>query len=254
VKKGSLDDLPPNAILVHEDSAKDNDLSVGDQVEVLFVDGQTETTTVGAIYGDASILGNWVIDLSTWERHFSRDSDAFVSAKIKDGVTPEQGQAAIDRVTDKYPSIKAETKAEFEKTVKDRLDSFLAVITVFLAFSLLIALIGIANTLALSVIERTRELGLLRAVGMSRRQLRRMVRWEAVIGSIFGALLGIALGIVFGVAATNALPESFVSTVSIPIRTIIIYVIVAGFFGVLAALFPARRAGKLNVLDAIQYN
>jgi putative ABC transport system permease protein len=254
VKEGSLDSLPPNSILVHEDSANDHHLSVGDQIEVLFVDQKTETMTVGAIYGDASILGNWVIDLDTWQRHFSRDSDAFVTAKLKETVTPDQGQAAIDRVTDKYASVKAETKAEFEETMKARIDNFLIVITVFLLFSLLIALIGIANTLALSVIERTRELGLLRAVGMSRRQIRRMVRWEAVIVSIFGALLGVALGILFGIAATNAMPDSFVDTLSIPVGTIILYVVVAGLFGLLAAYFPARRAGKLNVLDAIQHN
>jgi putative ABC transport system permease protein len=253
VKQGSLDNLPPNAILVHEDSAKDHNLHVGDKVDVLFVDQQTETMTVGAIYGDASILGNWVVDLSTWNRHIAIDSDAFVSAKLKPGVSAEQGQAAVDRVTDQFPSVKAETKAEFEKTVKDRLNSFLAVIYVLLLFALLIALIGIANTLALSVIERTRELGLLRAVGMSRRQLRRMVRWEAAIVSVFGALLGVALGILFGIAATGALPESFIKTTDIPWGSIVIFVIITGAFGLLAAFFPARRAGKLNVLDAISH-
>lgn len=254
VQEGSLDDVGPNTILVFEDSAEDNELSVGDVVPVTFVDGQVEEFTVGAIFADASILGNWVIDLEPFERHFPSSSDGFVSARLAEGVSPEDGQAAIDRVTANFPQVKAETKAEFEESTKAQLDSFLAVITGFLAFALLIALMGIANTLALSVFERTRELGLLRAVGMTRRQLRRMVRWEAAIIAVFGALMGVTLGIIFGVAAANAVPSSIIKTITIPWGQIITYVIIAGFAGLLAAFFPARRAGKLNVLDAISHN
>jgi putative ABC transport system permease protein len=254
VREGSVENLGEQDLIVYKDSAEDLGLSVGDQVEATFVDGQTETLTVAAIYGDASIVGNWVIDLGLWKRHFASDQDAFVTAKLAEGVSPEDGQAAVDRVSANYPQIKAETKAEFEKSTEDQLNSFLAVITGFLAFALIIALLGIANTLALSVFERTREIGLLRAVGMSRRQTRRMIRWEAVIVAVFGAILGVVLGIIFGVAAASAVPESVIQTISIPWTTIIAYVIAAGVFGVVAAFFPARRAGKLNVLDAIQQN
>jgi putative ABC transport system permease protein len=127
----------------------------------------------------------------------------------------------------------------------------LATINVLLAFSLINALFGIANTMALSVIERTRELGLLRAVGMSRQQVRRMVRWESIIVASFGAALGIALGLLFGVALAQAMPDNVVSTTAVPFPVIAQIGLLAVLFGLLAALLPARRAARLNVLQAI---
>ena len=147
----------------------------------------------------------------------------------------------------------AENRVEFRQSQQDQLNSFLAVIFVLLALSLVIALIGIANTLALSVFERTREIGLLRAVGMTRRQLRRAIRWEAVIIAIFGAILGLILGVIFGVAAVVAIPDTFINTVSIPYGNLIVYLVIAGLAGILAAILPARRAARLNVLDAISH-
>jgi putative ABC transport system permease protein len=254
VREGSLENLTDTDLLVYKDSAEDLGLRVGDQVEATFVDGQTETLTVAAVYGDASIVGNWVVDLELWRRHFASDQDAFVTAKLNEGVSAEDGQAAVDRVADQYPQIKAETKEEFEQSTEEQLNSFLAIISGFLIFALIIALLGIANTLALSVFERTRELGLLRAVGTTRHQTGSMIRWEAVIVAAFGALLGVLLGIVFGVAAANAVPESVIQTISIPWVQIVTFLVVATVFGVAAAFFPGRRAARLNVLDAIQHN
>jgi putative ABC transport system permease protein len=128
------------------------------------------------------------------------------------------------------------------------------VIFVLLALSLLIALIGIANTLALSVFERTREIGLLRAVGMSRRQLKRAIRWEAVIISVFGAILGLALGVIFGVAAVIAIPDEFIKTVTVPYSQLVVYVVIAALAGIVAAILPARRAAKMDVLEAISHD
>jgi putative ABC transport system permease protein len=251
VLSGDVADAPAGSILVHKDSAKDLHLKVGDKLDVTFIDQQTESLTVAAIYGDSSILGNWVLDLPTWQKHFGRDQDQFVTAKAKDGVSEADAVAAVDRVTENYPQIKAQTRAEFKKSQQDQLNAFLAVIQGFLGFALFIALMGIANTLALSVFERTRELGLLRAVGMSRRQMRRMVRWEAAIVTVFGAILGVVVGVIFGIAAASAIPSSIINTTSIPLRSLVIYIIVAAVAGLLAAYFPARRAGKLNVLQAI---
>ncbi len=129
----------------------------------------------------------------------------------------------------------------------------LAVVNVMVALAVVIALIGIANTLALSVFERTRELGLVRAVGMTKRQLRRMVRFEAALVATFGAVLGVSIGALFGWGVVRALPASFASTLTIPAPAIAMLVLVAAVAGVLAAVLPARRAGRLNVLDAISH-
>ena len=130
-------------------------------------------------------------------------------------------------------------------------DKVLTMVNVMVALAVIIALIGIANTLALSVFERTRELGLVRAVGMTRRQLRRMVRFEAALVATFGATLGVGLGLLFGFGVVAALPASFASGLSVPVVPIVVVVLVAAVAGVAAAWLPARRAGRLDVLDAI---
>ena len=124
-------------------------------------------------------------------------------------------------------------------------------VNVFLGFSLLIALVGIVNTLTLSVFERTREIGLLRAVGMTRRQARRMIRWEAAVVTLYGALIGIALGLGFGVAIAAAIPADFIDVITVPSGQLLFYLALSLLFGLLAALFPAFRAGRMNVLEAI---
>ena len=144
-------------------------------------------------------------------------------------------------------------QAEFRASQESQIDTFLVVVNVFLGISLLIALIGITNTLALSVFERTRELGLLRAVGMSRLQTRRTIRWEGAIVAAFGGIMGAVIGVLFGWAAVVVIPDSFISAFAVPWFTLIIYMVVAAAAGLVAAYFPARRASRLNILDAIAY-
>ena len=157
-------------------------------------------------------------------------------------------------LTDEYPQLAVESQREYRESIEAQLDQVLTIITVFLGLSLLIAVLGITNTLALSVYEQTRELGLLRAIGMTRRQMRRMVRWEAVIVALFGGILGVAMGILFGLAATAAIDTSIVSELSIPVRSVIQYLAISAIFGIIAAILPAYRASRLKVLDAISHN
>ena len=253
VKFGSLDGLDGGDILVHQDPAADLGLEVGDSLDVRFPDGQTEALEVALIYKSSGILDNWAIDLSVWDRHSADRSDGFVSLLIADGVDADQARAAVDAIAVDYPTVQVENKQEFKDSSQQQLNAFLAVIFVFLFLSLVIALLGIGITLSLSVFERTRELGLLRAVGMTRRQMRRMVRWEAVIVAVFGGLLGVAVGVVFGIAAVGALPSSVVSGVSIPVGQLVIFVIVAAVAGLVAAVAPAYRAGRLDILQAISH-
>jgi putative ABC transport system permease protein len=253
VRSGDITSAGPNDVLVHKDSAKDNNLKVGDSVEMSFIDGKTETLRVAAIYDDATILGNWVVSLDVWHRHFASNLDQFITVRATDRNNPNAADAVVKEEVDKYPSVTAENKAEFKKTQEARITTFLNIIQGMLVLALLIALLGIYNTLRLSIYERTRELGLLRAVGMSRAQMRVMIRWEAAIVAVFGAVLGVVLGVLFGVAAATALPNSFIKSIQIPVLPLIIYVIVAAIFGLIAAIFPARRAARLNVLDAISH-
>jgi putative ABC transport system permease protein len=241
----------PTSILIHEDVASDRSLQVGDELTVEFAATGDKTLTVGAIYENAFIIGNYALDDSGWEANFDTTDINVVAANAVPGVDPETAAAALATVEASYPQLEFETNDEFRKRMEGQLDSLLIVINVFLALAIIIALLGIANTMALSVLERTQEIGLMRAIGMTRRQTRSMIRLEAAIVALFGALLGLLVGLIFGWVATTAIPPSIISKVDIPWVTLGIYAVVATIAGLLAASFPARRAARLNVLDAI---
>ena len=150
-----------------------------------------------------------------------------------------------------FPQAEVQTNAEFRQDQEGQINQLLVVISVLLAFAIVISFFGIAITLALSVFERTREIGLLRAVGMNRRQLRRAVRWEAVIVSVFGVVIGVVVGTLIGLALAYAVPNSFIDGVTIPWVVLIIVVILAVLAAVIAALYPAYKASRMNVLEAI---
>ena len=179
--------------------------------------------------------------------------DTLVLATAAEGVGSDQLRTAIEGALQDFPNLEVQDQAAFRDKQAGFVDTLLNLVTALLAMSIVIALFGIVNTLGLSIYERTRELGLLRAVGMDRRSVKRMIRWESVIIAILGGLLGIVVGIGFGVALQKALESEGVTVLDIPVPQLLIYLVLAGLAGVLAAIFPARRAAKLNVLEAISY-
>jgi putative ABC transport system permease protein len=166
-------------------------------------------------------------------------------------VTKEDGRAAIDEVVDRYATADLMDQQEYREAQTAPLDQILFLVYALLSLSVIIALIGIANTLALSVLERTRELGLLRAVGMTRPQMRSMVRWESVVIALLGTLLGIVLGSFFGWATVTSASDEGLAVLRIPVLQLAIVALIAAFAGVWAARRPAQRAAKLDVLEAI---
>lgn len=241
----------PNHILLESGAAADLGVEVGDRIPVEFAATGTKFMTVGGVYDNPFLIENYLIDLSAWDANFTDKNDAVVSVKLADGVTVEQADAALQPLIADFPQLEFETNAEFQSRVEGQLDTLLIIINVFLGLAILIALLGIANTMALSVLERTREIGLMRAIGMTRRQTRSLIRLEAGVVSIFGALLGVAVGVVFGWIAVLAIPGDIIDQLAIPVASLAVYVVIAAFAGLVAASFPARRAARLNILDSI---
>ncbi len=238
----------PDVVSIHESVANDLNLAVGDELDIEFAATGTKTFTVNAIYENAFLISNYLIDKSAWDQNFSLNEDISIVASVAEGVEIEAAASALDELNAAFPQLNFETGAEYSDRLEGQLDSLVIVINVFLGLAILIAFLGIANTMALSVLERTREIGLMRAVGMTRRQTRAMIRWEAAVVSLFGALLGVVVGLVFGWVAVQAIA---IDQFAIPVSSLVLYVLVATLAGLIAASFPARRASRLNVLDAI---
>jgi putative ABC transport system permease protein len=248
---GSTAGLPGNGILVDQTNALSHGWSVGDDVQVLLPNGMTLDLTVGGIYEPNQVIGSLVVPLETYESAGGPALDQFVYVDLVEGASAGTVRTALEAVVADYPVVTLKDQAEFRAELKGQVDQMLLLINALLVLSVLIAVLGIINTLALAVIERTREIGLLRAVGMARSQLRRMIRLESVIISLYGAILGMGLGVVLGVALTRSLSAQGIDVVSVPLARLGMFLAVAVVIGVLAALWPARRAAHLQVLDAI---
>ena len=239
-------------ILLHSEVASDLGVAVGDRLPVEFARTGTRSMTVGAIYDNDFLIGQYMIDLSAWEQDFTEQNDSTLSVKLADGITPDAAAAALEPLEAAFPQLEFETNAKFQDRVEGQLDTLLIIINVFLALAILIALLGITNTMALAVLERTREIGLMRAIGMTRRQTRSMIRLEAGVVSVFGALLGVVVGVAFGWIAVLAIPGDIIDRLAIPYVSLAVYVVIATIAGLTAASFPARRASRLNILDSIK--
>ena len=251
LQDGTVADLGLNELLLHSDPASDLGASVGSTVDVTFQNGVEQTLTVAGIYGDAT-FGNWLIGLDT----FAEVSDApardfFVIAKLADGVDAATGDAAVEAAMEPFPQANVQTNAEFLESQEAQINQLLLIITMLLAFAIMIAVLGISITLALGVFERTREIGLLRAVGMNKRQTRRSVRWEAVIVSTFGALVGIVVGTFLGVILSLAVPDDVINSLAFNPSIIVAILVGAVIAGLIAALYPSYKASNMIVLEAI---
>jgi putative ABC transport system permease protein len=252
LQSGEVSSIDSGAILLHKDPAEDLDVGVGDVIEVTWQNGTVSELSIGGVYADSSIAGNWLISLNTLKDVVTAPPvDFFIGAKITDGVEIDAARTAVENIAEDFPSAEVQDQAEFQQSQEDQLNQLLTIVYGLLVFAIFIAVLGIANTMALSVFERTREFGLLRAVGMNRRSLKRTVRWEAIIVSVFGATLGIIVGVPLGIGVANALPDTFITQIVIPSGTIITILVASILVGMFAAIFPARRAAKLDVLQAI---
>jgi putative ABC transport system permease protein len=250
---GSLNALQKNELLISKTQATTSKLHVGDVVSVEYPTGGKQHITVGGIFNDNSLLGNggadYLIGLSTYAKNYTTQLDAIVYVLAKPGQREAVG-AALESSLKAYPQVKVQGQSAYKDSITKQIDQFVNLIFGLLALALIIAILGIINTLALSVYERTREIGLLRAVGMTRRQLRRMIRLESAVIAVFGALLGLVLGVIFGWAVvTNTGGQ--LNHVVFPIGSFLGFVIGAGVVGVLAALWPAWRASRRPILAAI---
>jgi len=243
---------PATSIWIEDGTAEDRGLVMGDTFPIVFLDGTVVELTVTGIYEDGFVFGDRVIDNSLWEQHLPDDSYTFLSATTSDGVDPEDArQAMTDAIAADFPIIDIKDQDEVQADAEAQINQTLATVNVLLLLSAVIAILGIAIALSLAVFERTREIGLLRAVGTTRQQTRWMVRWEGVIVAAFGGLVGVIVGVGLGILATQKLPEFLASTVSVPVGQLIAYVIIAAITGLGAGAFPAWIAGRMNVLDAI---
>jgi putative ABC transport system permease protein len=249
---GVVADLRSGQIAVSDVYADDHALAIGSTLTFDYSDGATQTVEIAAVYRGGEIVGEIVMTRADWISHASRVSDVAVMIDLAEGIDLAAGQAAVHVVADRLAAPDAQTGEEYVDSVAAEVDQMLALVYGLLGLAVLIALMGIANTLSLSIHERTRELGVLRAVGQTRRQLRSTVRWEAVIVAVFGTIGGLGLGTFLGWGLIEAIAaqEGF-GTFSIPIVPLAAILGLAAAAGIVAAVRPARRAAKLDILSAI---
>jgi putative ABC transport system permease protein len=241
-----------DAVLVFSDLADEKGWTVGSVVPAAFATVGDRPLRVVGIYDENRLVGDYVMSLDAYEELYTEQLDAFVLVKA-DPARLDQVKAGLEEALRSYANVDIQDQAAFREKQAGFIDTFLNLVTVLLLLAIIIAGLGILITLYLSIHERTRELGLLRAVGQSRVQTKRMIRWEAVLIAAFGATLGIIVGIGFGWALQQALASEGVTELRLPFVPLVVFFALAALLGVLAAIWPARRAAGLNVLEAIAY-
>ncbi|MPY61398.1 ABC transporter permease [Streptomyces spongiae] len=253
---GNLKDAyKPDSMSVHEKFAKDHGIKLGSTITVAFKDGSPAKLTVRAITSSDVVIdaGAMYTSIDTMAKHVPAGKmplDSLLFASAKDG-QEAAAYTSLKAALDDYPQYEVRDQTDYKEALKGQIDQLLNMIYGLLALAIIVAILGVVNTLALSVVERTREIGLMRAIGLSRRQLRRMIRLESVVIALFGALLGLGLGMGWGATAQQLLALEGLKVLDIPWPTITAVFLGSAFVGLFAALVPAFRAGRMNVLNAI---
>jgi putative ABC transport system permease protein len=241
--------LAAGRLLVDATTTSAQHLSVGSLVGVTFAQTGPTTIRIGGVFTANPLIGHYVVGAGFFRSHFHNPLPTAVLVSTRPGAGHVEG--AINHYLDVYPNVGVQSKAQFEHSQQATVNRELGLVYVLLALAIVVALIGIVNTLMLSVFERTRELGLLRAVGMKRRQVRAMIRSEAVIIALFGAIIGVIIGTGLGVAFASSLKPQGITEIAIPSASLVGFLVLAALLGLIAASWPARRAAKLDVLAAI---
>jgi putative ABC transport system permease protein len=248
-----LNSLDDGGILLEKGEASSLHAKVGDRVTLLSNSRRRAAVTVRGIYKDETLMQNGMITTNLVHRLVDARGVQVVLATVKPGSDPEEvARRAEDRLATQFPTAKLQSNAEFKKSIGDQVNTLLALIYALLGVSVLISLFGIVNTLLLSVYERTREIGMLRAIGTTRRQLRRTIRFESAITAVIGSLLGLVIGVAFGWIVTRGLSSQGL-VFAVPWGTLVACLVVAALVGVLAGAWPAWRASRLRILEALSY-
>jgi putative ABC transport system permease protein len=250
--EGVLAQLGDDGAIVDDGYASDHNLQLGSPVELTFANGDEERYRVEGIFDPppgGSPFGPVTISSAEWDSHTPNPRNLFSFVRMEGGQT-DTNEARLAQALREFPNAKAQTRSEFIDNQIAGLSAILNILYVLLALSVVVSLFGIVNTLVLTVFERTREIGMLRAIGMTRRQVRRMIRHESVITALIGGVLGILLGVVLGALLVARI--DFIDF-TLPVASLIVFTIATIFVGIIAAVFPARRAARLNVLEALQY-
>ncbi len=238
-----------SGLLVQQDTLADEGYAVGDVIAVELQENAFDVTITGT-FEDVN-MGTYVLSQDTVSEYYDWSGAAIGLVKLVDGVTPEEGLASVEAATSEFPAVEVSTAAQAAADAETQVDLLVSLFYGLLGLALLIAMIGIANTLTLSIAERTREIGLLRAVGMSRAKTSAMIRWEATMIGVFGAILGVLVGTALGWAVVASLADQGLSTLILPWGQLGMWLVLGGVAGALSSLRPARKAAKLDVLAAI---
>jgi putative ABC transport system permease protein len=251
VTQGSVAAMTDTQVAVSYKVAKDKRWKLGSGVPVTFPDGTVTRLNVGAIYRDSAVVGDYLLPQTAWVAHANQPVDSTVFVRFAPGVNHHDALGAVTTVARDFGDPRIQKPPAYATTQASMVNTFLGLVYIMLALSVIIALLGISNTLSLSTYERTRELGLLRAVGQTRAQLRSMVRYESIIVALFGTLTGVGVGVFLGWALVEAGSHAYMTiSLAAPASQLITVLAVGAIAGLVAAVRPARRAANLNVLAA----